>query len=104
MAPVYLELLKDDRFQPVLVSTGQHREMLQQVFDVFEIQPDVNLNVMKHDQTLASLTSLLIEKISQCLVELKPDAVLVHGDTTTCFCASIAAFYQQIRIGHVEAG
>ncbi len=104
MAPVYLELLKDDRFQPILVSTGQHREMLQQVFDVFEIQPDVNLNVMKHDQTLASLTSLLIEKISQCLVELKPDAVLVHGDTTTCFCASIAAFYQQIRIGHVEAG
>ena len=104
MAPVYLNLLKDDRLEPILVSTGQHREMLQQVFDVFDIQPDVNLGVMKHGQTLASLTSLLIEKMSQCLGEIKPAAILVHGDTTTCFCASIAAFYLHIKIGHVEAG
>ena len=104
MAPLYLELRADERFDPVLLSTGQHREMLQQVFDVFEISPDINLDVMKPGQTLASLTSVLIDRISATLEELNPDSILVHGDTTTCFSASIAAFYQQVAIGHVEAG
>ncbi len=104
MAPLYLQLVQDERFEPILLSTGQHREMLQQVFDVFDIQPDINLDVMKPGQTLASLTSVLIEGISNTLLDLKPDSILVHGDTTTCFSASIAAFYQQVQIGHVEAG
>lgn len=104
MAPVYVHLRDDDRFDQILLSTGQHREMLQQVFDVFDIQPDIDLEVMKPGQTLSSLTSLLIDKISNCLSEIKPDAILVHGDTTTCFSASVAAFYQKIKIGHVEAG
>lgn len=104
MAPVYLKLLADDRFDPILFSTGQHREMLQQVYDVFGIQPDLDLEVMKPNQTLASLTSVLIEKISASLEAIRPAAVLVHGDTTTCFSAGIAAFYQKIKIGHVEAG
>ena len=104
MAPLYLALKDDERFDPILFSTGQHREMLQQVFAVFGIQPDIDLEVMRPNQTLASLTSLLIEKISGSLQELNPAAVLVHGDTTTCFSAGIASFYQKIKIGHVEAG
>ncbi len=104
MAPVYLELSKDHRFEPILFSTGQHKEMLQQVFDVFDIKPDIDLEVMSPNQTLASLTSKLISEISQSFESLDLDAVLVHGDTTTCFSAGISAFYQKIKIGHVEAG
>jgi UDP-N-acetylglucosamine 2-epimerase (non-hydrolysing) len=104
MAPVYLELSKDSRFNPILFSTGQHKEMLQQVFDVFEIKPDIDLQVMSPNQTLASLTSKLINDISKSFEGLELDAVLVHGDTTTCFSAGISAFYQKIKIGHVEAG
>eukprot|EP01047_Picozoa_sp_COSAG01_P005389 COSAG01_NODE_183_length_22835_cov_17.169247_18_plen_375_part_00 len=104
MAPVYLELSKDHRFDPILFSTGQHKEMLQQVFDVFDIKPDIDLEVMSPNQTLASLTSKLISEISQSFERLDLDAVLVHGDTTTCFSAGISAFYQKIKIGHVEAG
>ncbi|MDG2470147.1 MAG: UDP-N-acetylglucosamine 2-epimerase (non-hydrolyzing) [Pirellulaceae bacterium] len=104
MVPVYLELKNDPRFEVTLLSTGQHREMLQQVFDIFGITPDIDLEVMKPNQTLATLTSTLIEKSSAVYEKIQPDAVLVHGDTTTCFSAGIAAFYQQIPIGHVEAG
>ena len=104
MAPVYLELSKDDRFDSILFSTGQHKEMLQQVFDVFDIKPDIDLEVMSPNQTLASLTSKLIREISKSFESLDLDAALVHGDTTTCFSTGISAFYQKIKIGHVEAG
>lgn len=105
MAPVILELAKHpDRIRQVVISTGQHREMLQQVLDVFQITPDYNLDVMLPGQTLAQITSRVLERLDPILAELKPDVVLTQGDTTTTFIASLAAFYRQIPVGHVEAG
>ncbi|GHN53675.1 non-hydrolyzing UDP-N-acetylglucosamine 2-epimerase [Lactobacillus delbrueckii] len=104
MAPLVLKLISDDRFQAVTVVTAQHREMLDQVLEIFKIQPDYDLNIMQPQQTLADITTRVLTALSQIIQEEKPDIVLVHGDTTTSFAASLAAFYQQTPLGHVEAG
>lgn len=104
MAPLVLKLISDDRFQAVTVVTAQHREMLDQVLEIFKIKPDYDLNIMRPQQTLADITTRVLTALSQIIQEEKPDIVLVHGDTTTSFAASLAAFYQQTPLGHVEAG
>jgi UDP-N-acetylglucosamine 2-epimerase len=104
MAPVILELARRPGVRQVVISTGQHREMLQQVLDVFGITPDHNLDVMLPGQTLAQITSRVLERLDPLLAELKPDVLLAQGDTTTTFVASLAAFYQKVPVGHVEAG
>ncbi|MFN3649147.1 MAG: non-hydrolyzing UDP-N-acetylglucosamine 2-epimerase [Armatimonadota bacterium] len=105
MAPVILELARHpERVRQVVISTGQHREMLQQVLDVFGITPDYNLDVMQPGQTLAQITSRVLERLDPILAEVKPEVLLAQGDTTTTFVASLAAFYRQVPVGHVEAG
>lgn len=105
MAPVILELAKyPDEIRQVVISTGQHREMLQQVLDVFRIQPDHNLDIMLPGQTLAQITSRVLERLDPLLTEIRPDILLAQGDTSTTFVASLAAFYHKIPVGHVEAG
>lgn len=105
MAPLVKALQKQtDRFKAITVVTAQHRQMLDQVLETFAIQPDVDLNIMSQNQSLADITVHIISKLDKVLKELKPDIVLVHGDTTTTLAASIAAFYNQIKVGHVEAG
>lgn len=105
MAPVYLELLKyPNDFQPLLVSTGQHKEMLQQALKDFGIKPDIDLHVMTQNQTLAGMSSRMFDLIDGLFEEIKPDLILVQGDTTTVMVASLCAFYRKIPIGHVEAG
>lgn len=104
MAPIVLQLQQQERFIPVTVVTAQHREMLDQVLDIFHITPDYDLNIMKPNQTLAGITSRVLTKLDAIMDEVKPDIVLVHGDTTTTFAASVSAFYHQIPVGHVEAG
>lgn len=91
-------------FETVVTVTGQHREMLDQVLDVFNVVPDHDLSIMKPNQTLFDVTCEVLPKIKQVLVEEQPDVVLVHGDTTTSFVAALACFYLQIPVGHVEAG
>jgi len=104
LCPLVLELKKHREFEPHVCVTGQHRQMLDQVLEVFEVAPDVDLNLMQPDQTLAGLTARVITAIDQYLAEYKPDMVIVQGDTTTSFCAALAAFYRRIPVGHVEAG
>ncbi|HTE19201.1 MAG TPA: UDP-N-acetylglucosamine 2-epimerase (non-hydrolyzing) [Armatimonadota bacterium] len=105
MAPVILELARHStRVKQVVISTGQHREMLQQVLDVFHIVPDHNLDVMLPGQSLAQITARVLERLDPLLAELRPSVLLAQGDTTTTFVASLAAFYRQIPVGHVEAG
>lgn len=104
MAPLVAKLKEDERFECKVCVTGQHRQMLDQVLELFKIKPDYDLNVMKPDQTLISLTSVIITELNKIFLNDKPDIVLVHGDTTTTFAASLAAYYNQIAIGHVEAG
>lgn len=105
MAPLVHELKKHpDRFETLVCVTGQHREMLDQVLDLFQIVPDVDLNIMKSGQDLYDVTSRVLVGMRDVLKELKPDVVLVHGDTTTSMAAALAAFYQQIPVAHVEAG
>ena len=104
MAPIVLQLQQQERFIPITVVTAQHREMLDQVLDIFHIIPDYDLNIMKPKQTLAGITSRVLTKLDAIMDEVKPDIVLVHGDTTTTFAASVSAFYHQIPVGHVEAG
>lgn len=104
MAPIVLQLQRQERFIPITVVTAQHREMLDQVLDIFHITPDYDLNIMKPNQTLAGITSRVLTKLDAIMDEVKPDIVLVHGDTTTTFAASVSAFYHQISVGHVEAG
>ncbi len=104
MAPVVLGLQKAEDIVSLVCVTAQHREMLDQVLDLFEIKPDYDLNIMKHGQDLYDVTSSALLGIRDVLRECKPDLVLVHGDTTTCFAAGLAAFYEQIKVGHVEAG
>lgn len=104
MAPVVAALKADNQLEPVVVNAGQHREMIQQVIDLFSIQVDADLDVMVKDQTLAGLTSRLVSRIDEALAELAPDFVLVQGDTTTVLCAALASFYRKIPFGHVEAG
>ena len=104
MAPVALALDDSDQIDSFVCVTAQHREMLDQVLDLFEIKPDYDLDLMKPNQDLYDITSRILLGIRDVLVSLKPDLVLVHGDTTTCFAASLASFYQKIPVGHVEAG
>lgn len=105
MCPLVRELKsRPDEFETVVCVTGQHREMLDQVLEVFNVEPDYDLHVMKPGQTLFDITSDVLLKIKAVLEEERPGAVLVHGDTTTSFAAALAAFYLQIPVGHVEAG
>lgn len=105
MAPLMLELQRHpDKIDPLLCVTAQHREMLDAVLDVFELKPDYDLNVMKDRQTLQELTVRVLQGLEPVFREAKPDLILVHGDTSTTFLASYAAFLQQIPVGHVEAG
>lgn len=104
MAPLVLELKKYKNLETVVCLTGQHREMLAQVMRVFGIKEDYNLDIMEQNQTLTSITTAVLSKIEPVLKTEKPDIVLVHGDTTTSSAAALAAFYQQIPVGHVEAG
>ncbi|MGM8215014.1 non-hydrolyzing UDP-N-acetylglucosamine 2-epimerase [Bacillaceae bacterium W0354] len=105
MAPLVLELQKrPEQFESIVTVTAQHREMLDQVLNIFGIEPDYDLNIMKKQQTLAQITTRALEGLDEVMRETKPDIVLVHGDTTTTFAASLAAFYNEIPVGHVEAG
>jgi UDP-N-acetylglucosamine 2-epimerase len=104
MAPVHLALRDDHRTEAVLIAVAQHREMLDQVLSVFGIEPDADLDLMRPNQTLAGLTSAAVNSVQEALGRYRPDAVLVHGDTTTCLASALAAFYEQIPVGHVEAG
>jgi|TARA_B110001450_G_scaffold163766_1_gene152671 UDP-N-acetylglucosamine 2-epimerase (non-hydrolysing) len=104
MAPLVHALAADERFDARLCVTAQHREMLDQVLELFEIEPDFDLNIMKPGQTLNDVTTSILIGLKPILEEFDPDVVLVHGDTATTFAASLAAYYQQIKIGHVEAG
>ena len=104
MAPVVLGLQQAENIDSLVCVTAQHREMLDQVLELFEIKPDYDLNIMKPGQDLFDVTSNALLGMREVLRNSKPDLVLVHGDTTTCFAASLAAFYEQIKVGHVEAG
>ena len=105
MAPLVKEFQKyPDKFKTIVCVTGQHREMLDQVLRIFEISPDYDLNIMKQGQDLYDVTSRVLLGMRDVLQEVQPDIVLVHGDTTTSTAAALAAFYQQIPVGHVEAG
>ena len=105
MAPLVKELKKRaTEFETIVCVTGQHREMLDQVLEIFDIHPDYDLNIMKQGQDLYDITARVLVGMRDILKEVQPDVVLVHGDTTTSTAAALAAFYQQIPVGHVEAG
>lgn len=104
MAPLVRALKGDTRFEVKVCVTGQHREMLDQVLEIFDIQPDFDLNVMKPGQNLNSLTSLILLAMSSIYKNFKPDLVLVHGDTATTMATALSAYYEKIPVGHVEAG
>ena len=104
MAPLVNALAIDNRFEAKCCVTAQHREMLDQVLELFEIKPDYDLNLMNPGQSLNDLTARILVALQPILREFKPDLVLVHGDTSTTFAASLAAYYEQIAVGHVEAG
>ena len=104
MAPLALELLNDARFDARVCVTAQHREMLDQVLDLFELKPDYDLNLMQPGQTLPGLTAAILKGMDEVLRDFKPEKVLVHGDTATTFAVTLASYYHQIPVGHVEAG
>lgn len=105
MAPLVLQLKKQsEKFETMTVVTAQHRQMLDQVLQNFNIEPDIDLDIMGKSQTLTDITVKILNQLDKLLKEVKPDIILVHGDTTTTFATSLAAFYNQVRIGHVEAG
>lgn len=104
MCPLVNELKTRKSIETVVCVTGQHRQMLDQVLDAFDVKPDYDLSIMKDKQTLFDVTINILEKIRQVLEDVKPDVVLVHGDTSTTFVTALACFYMQIPIGHVEAG
>ncbi len=104
MAPVVKELEKREEIESIVCVTAQHREMLDQVLEVFDIHPDYDLNVMQPNQTLSTITSKILIGIEEVIQKEQPDIVLVHGDTSTSMVAGLASFYQQTKIGHVEAG
>lgn len=104
MAPLVLELKSRKEIETIVCVTAQHREMLDQVLDTFKIVPEYDLNIMKKGQTLSEITSRVLVGIEEVLKKEKPDIVLVHGDTTTTFSSALAAFYNQVSVGHVEAG
>lgn len=104
MAPLIKELDKREEIESIVCVTAQHREMLDQVLKTFDITPDYDLNIMKVGQTLSEITSKVLLGLEDIIKEVKPDIILVHGDTTTSFAGALAAFYNQVKIGHVEAG
>lgn len=105
LAPVVKKLAEyPDYFESIICATGQHDELVHQVLDLFEIKPDFDLMVMRKNQTLTELTLTILREIGEILSKIKPDIILVQGDTTSVFASALAAFYQRIRIGHVEAG
>ncbi|MGL4654453.1 MAG: non-hydrolyzing UDP-N-acetylglucosamine 2-epimerase [Sarcina sp.] len=104
MAPLVKELEKREEIEAKVCVTAQHREMLDQVLELFEITPDFDLDIMKTRQSLTGITNRILEGLEELFLKEKPDMILVHGDTTTTFSSGLAAFYQQIRVGHVEAG
>ena len=104
MCPLVNELKTRKNIETIVCVTGQHRQMLDQVLETFSIVPDYDLSIMKERQTLFDVTTNILEKIREVLEEVKPDIVLVHGDTSTTFVTALACFYLQIPIGHVEAG
>ncbi|MFI3225932.1 MAG: UDP-N-acetylglucosamine 2-epimerase (non-hydrolyzing) [Clostridia bacterium] len=104
MAPLVLELQKEEKVESIVCLTAQHREMLDQVMDIFEIKADYDLDIMEKSQTLCKITTKALNGLDEVLTTAKPDIVLVHGDTSTTFVGSLAAFYHQIPVGHVEAG
>lgn len=105
MAPLVKEFIENSEyFDSKILVTGQHREMLDQVLDIFKIVPDYDLNIMKHNQSIVDITSEVVKGIDEILKDFSPDVLLVHGDTTTSFAAALAAFYNHVKVGHVEAG
>ena len=105
MAPLVLELEKHhEQIESIVTVTGQHREMLDQVLEIFNVKPDYDLNIMQARQTLIGVTTKALEGLDEVIKKVQPDIVLVHGDTTTTFVASLAALYNQVAVGHVEAG
>lgn len=104
MCPLVLELKKYEQITPVVCVTAQHREMLDQVLDAFGVEPDYDLDIMKTRQSLAGITTRVLMGMEEVLKKERPDIVLVHGDTSTSFVAALGAFYEQIKVGHVEAG
>ena len=105
MCPLVKEFQKyPEEFETIVCVTGQHREMLDQVLRIFEVTPDYDLNIMKQGQDLYDVTARVLTGMRDVFAKCKPDVVLVHGDTTTSTAAALAAFYQQIPVGHVEAG
>jgi UDP-N-acetylglucosamine 2-epimerase (non-hydrolysing) len=104
LAPLVLELQEHPDLRPTVVLSAQHREMLDQVLDIFSIQADFDLNIMRPNQTLTDVTTSVIGGMSKIFEEIKPDMVFVQGDTTTAFCSGLAAFYQKCPVGHIEAG
>lgn len=104
MCPLILQLKENEKIECIVCLTGQHREMLNQVMDIFKVQADYNLNIMRQNQTLSAITESVLHKLDNVLEIEKPDLILVHGDTTTSFAAALAGFYRNIPVGHVEAG
>ena len=104
MAPLVKELEIREEIESIVCVTAQHRQMLDQVLDTFNIQPDYDLNIMKQGQTLVDITTRALQSLNEVILQVKPDIVLVHGDTTTTLSGSLAAFYNQVSVGHVEAG
>lgn len=104
MSPLVSELSRSDKFNTIVCVTGQHREMLDQVLKTFGLEPDYNLDIMQRKQTLTVITANILQELKYILDKEKPDLVLVHGDTSTTFAASLASFYQNIPVGHIEAG
>lgn len=104
MAPLVKRLEKEEQIESIVCVTAQHRQMLDQVLHTFQLRPDYDLDIMKEHQSLMDITVTVLQKLDVVLQEVKPDMILVHGDTTTAYAAALAAYYQQIPIGHVEAG
>ncbi len=104
MAPIIKEMEKRDNIKCIVCVSGQHREMLDQVLEVFKIKPQYDLNIMKHEQTITDITVGVLTNIEDIIKKENPDIILVHGDTTTAFSSALAAFYNKVLVGHVEAG
>ena len=104
MAPVVQRLNDSDDIDSCLCVTAQHREMLDQTLELFDLQPDIDLNLMSEDQSLATLTAAIFENLDPVILAEQPDWILIQGDTTTVMAASILAYYHRVRMGHVEAG
>jgi UDP-N-acetylglucosamine 2-epimerase (non-hydrolysing) len=104
MIPIYFALKKEDNYRVKIVSTGQHKELVDQVYDFFLVNPEIRIKIRRNNENLADLSSILIKKISITLKKLNPDFVIVQGDTTSALCASLAAFYLKLQVLHVEAG